>query len=88
MLKTNKKIGLYYLTSQSIAFIILIYGIIIGALPILALACLLTLPTTFYVFNGLYKKDARNYGKYLDTHTWSSFALALILCASYIIMIM
>lgn len=87
MLKTNKRIGLYYLGWQAIAYLLLLAGIVIGALPILSLACFLVLPITFSVFKGLYNGDSERYGEYLGAHTLYSFALVLILSATYVFVI-
>lgn len=85
MLGTSKNIGLYYLAFQSIAYIMIVVGIVIRALPIFSVFCLLTLPTTFYVFRGLYSADSKKYGAYLKMHTLSSFVFALILSLSYLL---
>ncbi len=83
MLKTNQKIGIYYLGIQLICFAIIAIGTAAKAIPILAAACFLALPATYYVFKGLYEGDSKNYGRYLQTHTIASVVLALILCAAY-----
>ncbi len=87
MLKTSKNIGLYYLVTQSMAFVILLAGIYMGAVPFFAIACFLAVPVTYYVFNGLYKGNSKKYGAYLSAHTLASFALAIILSASYLLAI-
>ena len=85
MLKTGKRIGIYYLGFQIFAYSVLLTGVIVGYLPLLSLAGFTMLPITFYVFNGLYNENKKKYGDYLGAHTWASFALALILSASYIL---
>lgn len=85
MLGTSKKIGLYYLAFQSLAYVIMVVGIFFAFVPVFALACLLTLPTTFYVFKGLYSGNSKKYASYLKMHTISSFVFALILSLSYLI---
>ncbi len=84
MLKTGRRIGLYYISWQAVAYILLAIGILIGAVPNLAIACFITLPVTFYVFNGLYNLDSRRYGRYLGMHTLYSFALAIVLAVAYL----
>ena len=84
MLKTSKKIGLYYLGMQSAAFILMILGVILGYIPIICLAVLITYPTTAYVYMGLSRAGAKNYGKYLFIHTLSSITFAIILSLSLI----
>ncbi len=85
MLKSGKNRGLYYLAWQSIAYAIVAAGMILGAVPALSFACLITLPTTFYVFRGIYGDHSEKYATYLKVHTMSSFAFALILSLSYIL---
>lgn len=88
MLETSKNIGLYYLAFQSVAYIIIIVGVVIRALPLLSIFTLLTLPSTFYVLGGLYKANSKKYGAYLKMHTLSSFVFALILSLSYLLPVM
>lgn len=85
MLKTSKRIGLYYLSWQSAAYVILVLGIALGRVPLLALASLVTVPSTLYVFNGLYKGRSKKYGNYLSMHTLFSVMFGLILVVSYVI---
>ncbi len=85
MLGTGKNIGLYYLAFQSIAYLLVLMGFLLGSLPRLSILCLLTLPTTYYVFAGLYNSNSKKYGSYLKTHTISSFIFALILSLSYLL---
>ncbi len=85
MLGSSKNTGLYYLAFQSVAYIMVAIGIAIGSLPIFSILCFVTVPTTFYVFRGLYIGDSKKYGAYLKTHTLSAFAFALILSLSYLL---
>lgn len=85
MLKTNKRIGIYYLLTQTIAFVIIAAGVTVHQLPLLSIACLVTIPATYHVFKGLYGGIARRYASYLRVHTIAAIALALIISASYVI---
>ena len=87
MLKTNENIGLYYLATQSIAFIILAIGIALGLIPSLAILSFFAIVVTYYVFIGLYQGKSKKYGAYLNAHTVASFVLAIILSISYILAI-
>ena len=85
MLKTSKNIGLYYLSFQLIAYAILAIGIALGSVPLFSLLCIVTLPTTFYIFGGIYNANSKKYSDYLKIHTISAVAFALILSISYLI---
>lgn len=82
MLWTGKRIGLYYLLLQSIGYALIIIGSVIGFIPLLALAALVTVPATLYVFMGLYNDNSKKYSEYLAIHTIFSVILGLILCVS------
>lgn len=85
MLGTERNIGLYYLSLQALSFVILAVGAWIGVLPFLSVMALGFVPSTMYVFNGLYGAKVKDYGSYLSTHTLSSFILALLIAAVYVI---
>jgi 1,4-dihydroxy-2-naphthoate polyprenyltransferase len=84
MLHTRERIGSYYLGLQSLAYAIIIIGVIIRALPPFALISVFTLPSTIYVFRGLYYADSKRYGKYLSVHTIYAVVVAIILSIAYI----
>jgi 1,4-dihydroxy-2-naphthoate polyprenyltransferase len=85
MLKDEKEIGKYYLSLQLAAYALIVIGVALQMLPKLALLTLITIPTTFYVFSGLYNADSKNYGRYLGLHTLSSFILTMLLAFSFVI---
>ena len=85
MLRTSKRLAVYYLSFQGIAYAMLITGLIYGQLSIIAAAALAALPATPYVFNGIYKAYSKMYGCYLNIHTLFSFAFAVLLSAAYLI---
>lgn len=83
MLGSERNIGLYYMALQSFSFIVIVLGALTGAMPFLSMVVLGFVPSTVYVFRGLYSSESKNYSAYLGAHTLSSFILALILSASY-----
>ncbi|MDE1861075.1 MAG: prenyltransferase [Candidatus Micrarchaeota archaeon] len=83
MLRTSKRIGIYYIVWEAVAYVIILSGVISNSLPLLGIAGLLTLPITLYVFRGLYNSRSKSYGALLGIHTMSSCVVGLILAFSY-----
>jgi 1,4-dihydroxy-2-naphthoate octaprenyltransferase len=82
MLRTARKIAIYYIAMQSAAYFLLVLGVLGGMLPALSLLCLVTFISTPYIFSGLYRSDSKRYGIYLLMHTVSSIIFAILLCAA------
>jgi 4-hydroxybenzoate polyprenyltransferase len=85
MLKTSKRIALYYLSFQAAAYLILVSGLILRQLPPAAAVALATLPITPYIFYGIYNARTRKYGRYLAFQTAASFIFAVLLSVVYIV---
>ena len=85
MLGTSRKIAAYYLLLQTVAYLILMAGLLTGELSILSISALAVLPVTPYIFDGIYNAYSKRYPEYLGLHTIASFAFALLLSAAFLI---
>ncbi len=88
MLGTSRHIAIYYLSFQVAAYAILVIGIVTGMLPLFAVASLIAIPATPYIFNGIYKAHISKYRDYLGMQTISSFIFAMLLSAAYVFTVM
>jgi 1,4-dihydroxy-2-naphthoate polyprenyltransferase len=86
MLKTNRKAALYYISFQSIAYALLIAGIVLRYIPVAALMALGTVPMSAYVFAGIlgYTKP-EHHEKFMGLHADTSLLFLFLLFLAFLI---
>jgi 1,4-dihydroxy-2-naphthoate octaprenyltransferase len=84
VLNSNRRVSAYYIGMVSIAYLLVMYGVISALLSPLFLLVILTMPAAAYVAAGISNyKNPREYEKFMASNALSTFIYLILLILAY-----